>query len=408
MKSPTLMVVTLLLVSLHSQTHAQWVQTSGLGGGSVRSLLVSGTRLFVGTESGGVFLSTNNGASWTAVNARLTNTDVRALVVSGSNLFAGTFGGGIFLSTDNGGGWTAVNNGLTLLDADVLAVSDTNLFAATLGYSQVFLSTNNGTSWTRVSNVGGEITSFAVSGSDLFAGAILVGGGAYRSTDNGASWTVVNTGLSNQNVLSLSMSRGYLFAGTWGSGVFLSTNNGTSWSTANSGLPLNASVWSIAFSGGNVFASTDSGGVFLSSNNGTNWTSVNAGLASAFVAKLVVSDTYLFAGTYGGGLWRRPLSEMITDVESEQQMPTQFALEQNYPNPFNPSTKIKYQIPNTNFVMLKAFDVLGREVRTLVNEEMKAGSYEVTFDAENLSSGVYLYRFTTKDFVATKKLLVLR
>jgi len=355
-----------------------------------------------------VFLSTNNGASWTAVNARLTNTDVRALVVSGSNLFAGTFGGGIFLSTDNGGGWTAVNNGLTLLDADVLAVSDTNLFAATLGYSQVFLSTNNGTSWTRVSNVGGEITSFAVSGSDLFAGAILVGGGAYRSTDNGASWTVVNTGLSNQNVLSLSMSRGYLFAGTWGSGVFLSTNNGTSWSTANSGLPLNASVWSIAFSGGNVFASTDSGGVFLSSNNGTNWTSVNAGLASAFVAKLVVSDTYLFAGTYGGGLWRRPLSEMITDVESEQQMPTQFALEQNYPNPFNPSTKIKYQIPNTNFVMLKAFDVLGREVRTLVNEEMKAGSYEVTFDAENLSSGVYLYRFTTKDFVATKKLLVLR
>jgi len=410
MKRYTLVVFTLLLVSLHSPTHAQWVQTSGLGGGSVRSLLVSGANLFAGTENGGVFLSTNNGTSWSVVNTGLTNTDVRALVVSGTNLFAGTYGGGVFLSTNNGRGWTAVNNGLTLPHADVLTVSGTNLFATSLGYSWVFLSTNNGTSWTRVSDVVGEITSFAVSGSNFFAGAILIGGGVYRSTDNGASWTVVNTGLSNQNVVSLSVSQRNLFAGTWGSGVFLSTNNGTSWSAANSGLPLNASVWSFAFSGRSVFASTDSDGVFLSTNNGTDWTAVNTGLAGTIVATLVVSDTYLFAGTYGGGVWRRPLSEMITSVQQNNDggAPRVFALEQNYPNPFNPSTRISYQLPAQSHVTLKVFDVLGREVKALVNEEMKAGSYETTFDASGLASGLYFYRLQAGEFVSTKRLLLMR
>ncbi|MEX0601758.1 MAG: regulator, partial [Bacteroidota bacterium] len=79
---------------------AQWVQTNGPYGGFVRSLAVSGTNLFAGTDGGGVFLSTNNGTSWTQVNTGLTNTDVRSLAVSGTNLFAGTDGGGVFLSTN--------------------------------------------------------------------------------------------------------------------------------------------------------------------------------------------------------------------------------------------------------------------------------------------------------------------
>jgi hypothetical protein len=88
--------------------------------------------------------------------------------------------------------------------------------------------------------------------------------------------------------------------------------------------------------------------------------------------------------------------------------PNYFVLGQNYPNPFNPETKIKYQIPNSSEVTLKVFDLLGREVATLVNERLQPGSYETTFDGKDLSSGVYLYRLQAGGFVETKKLLLLR
>ncbi len=87
---------------------------------------------------------------------------------------------------------------------------------------------------------------------------------------------------------------------------------------------------------------------------------------------------------------------------------SQYELEANYPNPFNPSTKITYQIPNTNFVTLKVLDVLGREVRTLVNEELKPGRYVATLDASGLASGVYFYRLQAGEFVSTKRLVLLR
>ena len=82
----------------------------------------------------------------------------------------------------------------------------------------------------------------------------------------------------------------------------------------------------------------------------------------------------------------------ISDVYDEQELPTEFALLQNYPNPFNPSTSIKYQVSSISKVSLKVYDVLGNEVSTLVNEEKPAGSYEVEFNAEGLSSGIYFYK----------------
>jgi len=88
--------------------------------------------------------------------------------------------------------------------------------------------------------------------------------------------------------------------------------------------------------------------------------------------------------------------------------PKEFGLSQNYPNPFNPSTTISYQLPAVSHVALKVYDALGREVATLVNEVKWAGSYEVKFDASNLPSGVYFYRLTAGNFVATKKLLLVK
>ncbi len=101
--------------------------------------------------------------------------------------------------------------------------------------------------------------------------------------------------------------------------------------------------------------------------------------------------------------------ECVTGVsELEGNLPERFVLEQNYPNPFNPSTSIRFSLPTSGLVTLKVYDVLGREVRTLVNENLHAGSYETTFDATGLASGVYFYRLQSGELSQTKRLLLLR
>ena len=99
---------------------------------------------------------------------------------------------------------------------------------------------------------------------------------------------------------------------------------------------------------------------------------------------------------------------LVTGVKQTNGIAQGFRLEQNYPNPFNPSTRIGFQIIDYGLVSLKVFDVLGREVRTLVNERLQPGSYETTFDATGLASGVYFYRLQAGELVQTKRLMLLR
>ena len=89
-------------------------------------------------------------------------------------------------------------------------------------------------------------------------------------------------------------------------------------------------------------------------------------------------------------------------------IPVDYYLSENYPNPFNPSTKIKYSIPQTSFVTLKIYDILGREIETLVNEEKNVGYYEVNFDANRLASGIYIYKMQAGNFISSKKFILLR
>ncbi len=99
------------------------------------------------------------------------------------------------------------------------------------------------------------------------------------------------------------------------------------------------------------------------------------------------------------------------DVTSNQTTPPileAFELTQNYPNPFNPSTKIKYSVPQSSNVDIKVFDILGNEIETLVDEEKPVGTYEITWYAEQLPSGVYFYQIRAGDFVETKKMLLLK
>ena len=113
--------------------------------------------------------------------------------------------------------------------------------------------------------------------------------------------------------------------------------------------------------------------------------------------------------------WNNPIATSIDEKESKE-IPTKFALSQNYPNPFNPRTTIKYSIPEevisqkskVKNVILKVYDILGREVAVLVNEVQKPGYYEVEWDASNQPSGVYFYRITTGNYAATKKMILIK
>ena len=101
--------------------------------------------------------------------------------------------------------------------------------------------------------------------------------------------------------------------------------------------------------------------------------------------------------------------DWVTDVQSSNnKVPDTYSLSQNYPNPFNPSTNIKFSVPDLSFVNITVYNLIGQEVIQLVNKELQKGYYEVSFNASNLPSGVYLYRLQAGNFAETKKMLLMK
>jgi ligand-binding sensor domain-containing protein len=305
MKNRLLLFACLFFASYIST--AQWQQTSGPTGGIVNCLTVMGSNLFAGTN-GGIYVSTNNGTSWTSAKTGLTSVHVSAIVQKGANLFAGTTGG-VYMSANQGANWSSVNTGLKDLNVMSLTVHGSNLFAGTAD-SGVYVSSNNGASWNTSNNglVRGashqlSATVLASSSTDLFVAIQayqLYGqfvGDLYMSTDNGASWQPRNNGISDPSFYrpqALIQSGTSLFLGTE-NGAFLSINNGALWTKADTGL-INHNVHAFAVSGSNVFAGTEQG-VFLSQNNGAIWSSAGASMATKPVYALAVSGSNVFAGT---------------------------------------------------------------------------------------------------------------
>jgi hypothetical protein len=107
-------------------------------------------------------------------------------------------------------------------------------------------------------------------------------------------------------------------------------------------------------------------------------------------------------------IMKQKILDIVTGVDDEKPLSNKFILEQNYPNPFNPSTKISWQSPVGSWQTLNVYDVLGNEVATLVDEYRPAGSYEVKFSAEGLTSGIYFYKLQVASYVETKKMILLR
>ena len=168
-----------------------------------------------------------------------------------------------------------------------------------------------------------------------------------------------------------------------------------------------------------VFAGTDNGGVYFTTNIGLNWLPKNDGFPynAPTVLSFLIANNYLFIGTDEYSIWRRPLSDFIGIKNISSEIPSSFSLSQNYPNPFNPSTKIKFEILGgqltTSNVQLIIYDILGKEIATLVNEKLSPGTYEVPFSINQLPnnqlpSGLYFYTLTAGDYKATKRMILIK
>lgn len=154
-------------------------------------------------------------------------------------------------------------------------------------------------------------------------------------------------------------------------------------------------------------------GTFTSLENAFYWNSTNYDESNAFYS-ILFSHNIINEGGVGnkiaGSSIRCINDNKISNVPTKPEVkpPANFELSNAYPNPWNPTTTIRYQVPIITFVTIKVFDALGREVSTLVNEEKQAGSYEITLNGRNLSSGVYYYQMKAGNFTDTKKLILIK
>ena len=373
---------------------------------------------YVGSDSAGVFRSRDRGKTW--MQTGLTIPLVTSVVLdSVGGVVAGTLVNGVFLSSDHGSSWSlprmwqmvaggkyytlcahtqrlprggidstfmftensvfaGTNNGVAeiIYEADlVLPVGlwSTNVRAIVfLSSNDVRAATDDGavyasqhawTIWEHVGNVGGNVSAMAANGT----GALFAVGssGFFRSTDGGKTWDRKNGGIADTNLVSVLVdSTGALFVGSYTKGeIYVSSNRGDTWSRiASLGYPVRCLMLDL------------------------------------------LNDVY--AGVHDR-LYRIhavPASALLTPVK----VPERCALEQNFPNPFNPSTVISYQLPTSGLVTLKVYDILGRVIKTLVNQRENAGYHSVILDAGNLPSGVYFYRLQAGSHSETKRLLLLK
>ena len=185
-------------------------------------------------------------------------------------------------------------------------------------------------------------------------------------------------------------------------------------------------AFSVEVSENSYFVTGTTNGIWWVSNAGDMWafeTNSSGDLLWENIYDIAVNDiawcgiitsdggyamTGLVGYGFGGDLWLAKLASAPSGSKDNPNAVTDYFLYQNYPNPFNPSTTINYSIPDISYVTIKVFDVLGNEIETLVNEEKPAGSYEITWYAENLPSGVYFYRLQAGDFIQTKKMILMK
>lgn len=298
--------------SFNNFIYSQWTQTNGPFGGTVLSLLPTFQKIYAGTETAGIFTSTDGGSNWTASNNGLIRFKIQALAITSDSLkiFAGT-DSGLYISTNFGSSWTPVNNGITNLNIRSIATVGLNTYAGTLG-NGVFKSTNYGTSWTPlslgISNL--SIKTIALNGSTVFVGSS--NRGIFKSTNNGTSWIRLNDGITGDTIINeIAINGIYVYSGN-GKNIYRSTITGSSWVVFGSGIS-NLSVTNITFSSDSVYISISYAMYYKNLANATGaWNSFFSGLLqNRTINDLKRVGTNLIAGVYTGGIYIKNTSKFL-------------------------------------------------------------------------------------------------
>ncbi len=407
---------------------------------------------------GGIYMTNDHGASWQSLGDGIANRRVNcfASCLDGKEIYAGT-DRGVYCSNDDGMNWSRLPLpgsafGMSGGRVQNVTVNRTGRLYVQLSVTSIISTTDQGTTWKGEPALDTASTSMV-----LDTAQTLLRGSAWgmldRSTDDGLTWMPTGfsfpggvTGLfeDSKDTLFVSTAGGGLFrvsggqgadapiglqgkyiwdflkhrGGTlialiFGEGIFRSTDHGTTWVSSNQGISPEFWPQKLAMTRGGEILVSGWSGVLMSSDAGASWHSLGQGLpADSVVSVAVTPSGRIIAGTRSGLFY----STTFLGVSEHRPtgIPTVSSLYQNFPNPFNPSTTICYDLPHDSRVSIVVYDVMGREVRHLVNAVKQAGSHDVHFDAHDLASGIYIYRMQAdpvtggRGFTDVKKLVVLR
>lgn len=392
---------------------ASWTQKiSGLASGSInaKKIITVGNILYAATTNNGVYKSIDNGINWFSVNSGIP-LSCNNLYVSDNKIYALT-DDGIFYTTTGGVSWASLNNGLTGNDlrASALLKEGGNLLRG--GYNGIFKSTDNGETWIQSGFYGAQkrVNCISKLSGTYFAGCEGTSPTFLKSTNNFDSWTEVRFYQSfSPQVFTIYIEGNDMYLGT-GHGVHRTTNLGVNWTMLNDGLGGDPYVSSIIRVGTNLFCTQEAGGrgLFRSHNNGINWVDVSGDyIHFSDMNDVMAYDNKLFIAT-GYAIYYQPQSNLTSVSPAAGNIVLSYNLQQNYPNPFNPVTSIKYSVPQNQFIKLNVYDISGKLVNELVNGFKLAGDYNVSFNGANLSSGVYFYTLESENYSETKKMLLIK
>ncbi len=374
-----------------------------------------------------VYTTSNGGTNWTRVPQSnfppLSANEIQTFhfYSSASNSFWFMFSdaiiefGGFFRTTDRGQTWERkfINNGVPALP--VFKDPNNGLMGRFVPNPQLFKTTDGGDSFTQIlpynlGFVGGFIAyapgtpgGYMIT-SGNYPGFPTTPGSAY-TLDNGITW----------NLCDNTVTRGISDFASATTG-WCGSDNDSVYKYVGSPLPVELASFNSTISGNSIqltwqTATETNNQGFEIYRNGSKIAFVEGKGTTTETQDYSFVDKNLQSGIYNYRLNQLDFDgtqEVVGELTVYLTLPEQFSLEQNYPNPFNPSTTIKYSIPTSEFVSLKVYDVLGNEVATLVNEQKPAGSYEIDFNATDLSSGIYLYTLQAGSYTQTKKLILMK
>lgn len=395
----SLLIILLSLIAYSNSLHSQWIQVHSLSKGYVNTFAYSNNYLFAGLTENGVILSTDYGSNWQSAVNGLTENNVRALAFSGTELYAGTFAG-VFLTTDYGSSWN--NTGMMMnTNVHTIAIDGNTIYAGVHGGGGIFQSRDKGKTWINVDNglTNYYVNKLLIKGMDIFAGTQ---NGIFVSKNEGTSWSL---SLENVNTTSLAYFDTYILAGTEGTGLYYSSDNGITWYQSS----LNQFfINEIVVADSYILVAT-SGGVYLSSDYCKSWAPFNTGLTNRNVKSLIVSDSYLFAGTYDGVIWRRPILDIFTSVIKQNKDYYENSLTLlNVSDNNNQILTISFKISTNEYVLLRVFNELGNCIETLASEELSPGEYQRHLDMSQKPNGVYFIFLQAGSRIDNKKFLLFR